>query len=40
MDPKFAEGWSRKGGIHLSLEEFHKARDCYKVVLKGCAEHT
>jgi hypothetical protein len=40
MDPKFAEGWSRKGGIHLYLEEFHKAMDCYKVILKGCAEQT
>jgi hypothetical protein len=33
MDPKFAKGWSRKGGIHLFLKEFHKAMDCYQVVL-------
>merc|ERR1712127_257515 len=25
MDPKFAKGWSRKGGIHLFLKEIHKA---------------
>eukprot|EP00320_Phaeocystis_rex_P000350 CAMPEP_0119077736 /NCGR_PEP_ID=MMETSP1178-20130426/95961_1 /TAXON_ID=33656 /ORGANISM="unid sp, Strain CCMP2000" /LENGTH=558 /DNA_ID=CAMNT_0007060121 /DNA_START=36 /DNA_END=1712 /DNA_ORIENTATION=- len=33
MDPKFAKGWSRKGGIHLFLKEFHKAMDCYQMVL-------
>ena len=40
MEPKFAKGWSRKGGIHLYLEEFHKASDCYKVIPKGCADQT
>ena len=40
MDPKFLKGWSRKGGIHLSLEEFHKAMDCYQVVPNVSAEQT
>merc|ERR1719284_2182816 len=34
MDPKFAKGWSRKGSIHLFLKEFHKAMDCYNMVLE------
>jgi stress-induced-phosphoprotein 1 len=33
MDPKFLKGWSRKGGIHLFLKEFHKALDCYQAIL-------
>merc|ERR1719352_72605 len=33
MDPTFVKGWSRKGGIHLFLKEFHKALDCYQVIL-------
>lgn len=34
MDAKFVKGWSRKGGIHLYLKEFHKAMDCYNVILE------
>merc|ERR1712204_148859 len=34
MDPKFIKGWSREGGIHLFLKEFHKAMDSYNMVLE------
>merc|ERR1719198_2894543 len=32
MDPTFVKGWSRKGGIHLYLKEFHKSMDCYNKI--------
>jgi len=34
MDPTFVKGWSRKGGIHLYLKEFHKSMDCYNKILE------
>jgi hypothetical protein len=40
MDPKFVKGWSRKGGIHLALKEFDKAKVCYQVTPKISADQT
>jgi len=34
MDPTFVKGWSRKGGIHFFLKEYHRALEAYDRILK------
>mmetsp|Transcript_30281 Transcript_30281/g.81388 ORF Transcript_30281/g.81388 Transcript_30281/m.81388 type:complete len:555 (-) Transcript_30281:281-1945(-) len=33
MCPTFTKAWTRKGGLHYHLKEFHKALDAYKMAL-------